>query len=112
MPLKTLSPTAEFNVDAGVEYETVAASVTAQVLGPTGATGDYLGGLLIIPTTTSPGSVTILDGATAIVVFNGGASSIGSLIPFAVPLGLVSLLGAWSITTGANVAVLAMGNFT
>jgi hypothetical protein len=39
------------------EYETVAASSHDQVLGPTGATGDYLAGVLIVPATTSPGAV-------------------------------------------------------
>ena len=41
------------------EYETVAASQTAQVLGATGATGYYLAGLLVVPATTSPGVVTM-----------------------------------------------------
>jgi hypothetical protein len=38
-------------------YETVAASQTAQVLGGSGATGDYISHLLVIPATTSPGNV-------------------------------------------------------
>ena len=41
---------------SNAEYETVAASQTDQVLGATGATGDYLGDLLIVPATTSPGA--------------------------------------------------------
>lgn len=51
----------------GNEYKTVAASVTDQTLGATGAIGDYLGGLLIIPATTSPGAVSIKEtGGSAI----------------------------------------------
>jgi hypothetical protein len=97
---------------AGVEYETVAAGQTAQTLGATGATGDYLTGLLVIPATTSPGNVLVLDNATSITVFAGGASSISSLIPFVVPFGALSVSGAWKVTTGANVSVVAFGNFT
>jgi hypothetical protein len=94
------------------EYETVAASQTAQVLGPTGATGDYLSGLLVIPATTSPGNVLLLDNATSITVFAGGASSVLSLIPFFIPIGAKSVSGAWKVTTGANVSVVGVGQFT
>jgi len=99
--------------DAGAgEYETVAASATAQVLGSTGAIGDYIAGILVIPATTSPGAVTLLDNNTSIPVFVGGASSVGSLIPFFIPLGIKSVSGAFKITTGTNVSVMAVGNFT
>ena len=46
-------------ISGGAEYETVAASQTAQVLGATGATGDYIAGVLVIPATTTPGVVTL-----------------------------------------------------
>jgi hypothetical protein len=94
------------------DYETVAASQTAQVLGATGASGDLLVGLLIVPATTSPGNVIILDNATSITVFAGGASSLTELKPLWVPLGAKSVSGAWKITTGANVSVIAVGAFT
>lgn len=96
----------------GAEYATVAAKQTDQVLGATGATGDYLAGLLVIPATTTPGVVTLLDNATSIPVFVGGASSIVSLSPFYIPINAKSVSGAWKVTTGANVSVLAVGNFT
>jgi hypothetical protein len=110
----TLDPTSagiDNNVNAG-EYETVAASQTAQVLGATGATGDYVSGLLVVPATTSPGNVLLLDNATSITVFTGGASSVSNLVPFFIPLGMVSVSGAWKVTTGANVSVIGVGNFT
>lgn len=98
---------------SGSEYETVAASQTTQALGATGASGDRLEGLLIIPATTSPGAVAIKDGSnTAITVFTGGASSVSNLVPFPVGLGLISTSGAWQVTTGSNVSVIAVGNFT
>lgn len=96
----------------GSDYETVAASQTAQVLGPTGATGDYLNGLLVIPATTSPGNVLLLDNATSITVFAGGASSVSNLIPFYIPILAKSVSGAWKVTTGLNVSVVASGDFT
>lgn len=99
------------NIGAG-EYETVAASQTAQVLGATGAAGDYIAGLLVVPATTSPGNVLLLDGATSITVFAGGASSVSNLVPFFIPLGMVSVSGAWKVTTGADVSVIGIGNFT
>lgn len=99
-------------VTAKAQYETVAASQTAQPLGSTGATGDYLSGLLIVPATTSPGAVALLDNVTSISVFTGGASSVGSLVPFFIPIGANSASGAWKVTTGADVSVIAIGNFT
>ena len=97
---------------AKYDYETVAASQTAQALGPNGAAGDQIQGLLIVPATTSPGAVTLIDGATAITLFPGGASSVSSLAPFFAPLGCKSQNGAWKVTTGANVSVIAVGRFT
>lgn len=94
------------------DYETVAASQTNQVLGGTGAAGDYLAGILVVPATTSPGLIQIADGGgSAITVFAGGANSVGSLAPFAIPVGAISKNGAWKVTTGANVSVIAVGSF-
>ena len=94
------------------QYETVAASQTAQVIGATGATGDYISHLVIVPATTSPGNVLLLDNATSITIFAGGASSVSNLAPFVVYLGMTSVSGAWKVTTGANVSVIAVGTFT
>lgn len=99
-------------VAIGKDYSTVAASQTAQVLGATGATGDYLTGILVIPATTSPGAISLLDNATSITVFTGGASSVSNLVPFTIPVGAASKNGAWKITTGANVSCIAVGKFT
>ncbi len=103
--------TALNNFGAG-EYETVAASQTAQVLGATGGAGDYISGILVIPATTSPGNVLLLDNATSITVFAGGASSVSNLVPFFIPLGMISVSGAWKLTTGSNVSCIGIGNFT
>jgi hypothetical protein len=68
--------------------------------------------LIIIPATVSPGSVVLIDNATSTTVFAGGASSVVTLVPFVVPLDAISIGGSWSITTGANVSVIAVGNFS
>lgn len=99
-------------VQGAAEYETVAASQTAQVIGATGAAGDLISHILVIPATTSPGNVLLLDNATSITVFTGGASSVGDLIPFIIPLNMKSVSGAWKITTGSNVSCVAVGEFT
>jgi hypothetical protein len=97
---------------AQTDYETVAASQTDQMLGATGAIGDYLAGLLVIPATTSPGAVSIEDGSTNITVFTGGADSVSNLVPFFIPLGIKSVSGGWEITTGSSVSVIGVGDFT
>lgn len=97
------------------DYETVAASQTGQALGATGAAGDFLAGLLVVPATTSPGNVEVGDGVTSpatFTAFEGGSSSVSNLVPFFVPLGAKSTAGAWKVTTGANVSVVAFGKFT
>lgn len=103
------------NFGAG-EYEPVAASATDQILGATGAVGDYLAGVLIVPATTSPGAVSVKDGnGSAITIFTGGASSVSNLVPFFVPLGLKAINATtpgWKVTTGTNVSALGTGNFT
>jgi hypothetical protein len=90
-------------------YETVAASQTGQVLGLVGAVGDVIQRLIIRPATTSPGLVTILDGSTSIPIMVAGTTTIA---PIVVELGMYSVSGAWSVTTGTNVSVIAVGTFT
>lgn len=96
----------------------VAASATDQVCGTDGGTtggaiGDWLSHVTIVPTSTSPGAVSIKDGSgSAITIFDGGASSLSNLAPFTVALGATSKSGAWSITTGANVKARAFGEFS
>lgn len=92
------------------EYETVAASQTGQVLGATGAAGDYLAHLILVVSTAATAATTILDGATSIAIFpNSPGGGIGTYV---IPVNLVSVSGAWSVTTGAGVAVIAVGLFT
>lgn len=101
------------NADQYTQYETVAASQTAQILGTTGAVGDYLAGVLCFPGAAGCGVVTILDNATTLGTFAGGGTiALPSLVPFMIPVGIVSASGAWKITTGANITVVGIGKFT
>lgn len=95
---------------AGWQYETIAASQTAQVLGVAGKIGDQLVGLLIIPATTGAGTISILDNATSITVFVSG--TLADLTPIYLPLNILSVSGAWKVTTGANVSAVAIGRFS
>lgn len=93
-------------------YETVAAGQTAQVLGVTGGTGDFLERLIIIPAVVACGVVTLLDGGTSIPVFvGGGTTALVDCKPFVVEIRTKSVSGAWKVTTGANVSVIAVGDF-
>lgn len=95
------------------QYETVAASQTAQVLGLNGAIGDRIIRLVIIPATVAGGIVTLLDGSTSIPIYVGGATTaLTEVKPITVELGMCSVSGAWKVTTGANISVIAVGDFT
>lgn len=91
-------------------YEAVAASQTDQVMGATGAIGDVLAGFWLIPGTTSPGAVTVKDGATVILPYP--AITLTDLTPKFIPLGYRATGAGWKITTGPNVSVVAFGRFT
>src|SRR6478736_10416798 len=75
----TLGPQTPANslsvIEAGLQYETVAAGQTAQVLGGTGATGDYTSHVVFQPTTLAAGTCTIIDNATVVYTFTTGTLS-------------------------------------
>lgn len=95
-------------------YVSVAASQTDSVIqSSAGAAGDYLEGVLVIPATTAAGVVTIKDNATTLISYaGGGTTALLTLTPFFIPVGAVSRSGAWKVTTGANVSILAIGKFS
>lgn len=104
------APASSGGVSISGGYEAVAASQTAQVLGSTGAIGDYLARLIIFPATTAPGAVTLLDNATTVFAYAGGSAA--TVEPITIDLGIDSVSGAFKITTGASVSALAIGTFT
>jgi hypothetical protein len=99
-----------FRLESQWEYETVAASQTAQVLGGVGAAGDLLHALVCVVSTAATAATSILDNATSIAVFpNSPGGGIGT---YTIPLDIVSTGGAWKVTTGAGVACIAIGRFS
>jgi hypothetical protein len=107
--------TADYPIFANsTQYQAIVASQSNAALGPGGgAAGDYLSHLTIVPASTSPGAVSIADGGgSTITVFSGGAASLSALVPFTVAIGAKSTGGAWKVTTGALVGVVACGQFT
>jgi hypothetical protein len=89
-------------------YETVAASQTAQVLGGTGAVGDYLHRLVVTVNTAATGTVSVLDGSTAVMAVPAN-TPIGV---YSVEVNAASASGPWKVTTGAGAEVMAVGFFT
>jgi hypothetical protein len=93
------------------QYEHVAASQTLQTLGGTGAAGDYIHRLVCTVTTAATASVVIKDGSgsTHTVLPNSPGGGIGN---YNIEMNAVSRNGAWQVTTGAGVEVLAIGVFS
>lgn len=95
------------------EYELVAASQTDQIMGTTGAIGDTIDGILVIPTTTAVGAISIEDGGTNTPVYAGGTVG-ADLKPFFIPLFGIKATTAtgWEITSGGNESLIVFGQFT
>lgn len=89
------------------QYEFVPANATSQVLGGTGATGDYIHRLVISVNTALTGTVTLADTASTIPVTTA-STPIGV---YSVEFNAASSNGAWKVTTGAGATVLAVGIF-
>ena len=89
-------------------YEAVAASQTDQVLGGTGAVGDYVHRLLVAVATAATSTVTLKDGANTVLSIPAN-TPIGV---YSVEVNAVSRTGAWSVTTGAGVTVVGVGVFS
>lgn len=94
-------------------YQVVAANQNPAPLGAAGALGDILSRLIITPLTHDPGTVQIKDGnGAALTVFQGGNLSSPNFEPISITLGMKSLVGGWSLITGANISVIVVGQFT
>ena len=91
-------------------YETVAASQTAQVLGGTGAKGDYLHRLIISVNTVATATVTVLDGSTSIPLLTGSATLVPGV--YSVEMNMAAATGPWKVTTGAGATVIGVGIFS
>ena len=110
-PVGVRAPAAsQSGVASGLEYETVAAGQTAQVMGATGAVGDYLSHVNFHPAAVGAGTCQVLDGA--IVVWSYTAGTLSDLRPIVAPINAISVSGAWKVTTGANMTATGFGDFT
>ena len=96
------------------QYEHVAASASAQVLGTNGAIGDYIHRLVITVATAATSLVQVVDGTgTGILTHTILPNNVGQGVGvYNVELNAVSQNGAWKITTGAGAEVMAIGIFT
>lgn len=103
-------------VPGGNDYVDVPASqsnipITRSSGSAGGQVGDYISHVLIIPEAVGAGTVSLQDGTEAAVnIFVTG--TLPSLVPFPVPVQHQSRSGGWKITTGANVHVRVVGNFS
>jgi len=95
-------------VEERFAYHHVEPSQTAEILGTTGAAGDFLH--TITWRNTGNGQITIIDGSTNVLAVAG----IGT--PASVQTGTYIIdavcTTAWKITTGSGCEVLATGRFT
>ena len=83
----------------------------AAIQNTTGAAGDYLESVLCIVATAATSQVSIKDGSgTARVIFPANVG--GGVGSYPVPIGAVSKLGAWQISTQAGVTAIVTGKFT
>ena len=92
-------------------YETVAASQSDQVLGNTGAAGDFLDTITLVVATAATAATSIKDGGgNSISIFpNSPGGGIGT---YCIPIKFRSQAGPIKVTTGAGVSAICTGNFT
>lgn len=117
MALAFLFSTASFAMSSEMprtDYKIIAASQTNSALGGNSAAGDIIERLIIVPETTGAGTVAIRDGTGNAAAYNSNvfvAGTLSDLHTIEINLGARSVSGDWSVTTGANVHVIAVGRF-
>jgi hypothetical protein len=104
-PRKNLEPVSV----GGTGYESVLGGATDQALGAAGLSGDHLARLVVTVTTSATAAVDIQDGAGTAINIVPANTPIGV---YTIELGIDSASGGWSVTTGAGVTVLAVGDFS
>lgn len=109
---------------SGLTTKKVSASTTAQKLGTTGAAGDLIDYILLVPTAETPGTVYLYDanptGTEGVdylkyTLYAGVPATPAKIIDLSPirlsNLELISTLGPWYVTTGANIEVILLGRF-
>ena len=96
-------------IPSGVTYTLVPATQTKKVLtgGKGGAKGDYLKALQVNVDTLGD-TVVLYDGNTAINIVDA-TTPVGL---YFLPMGIMSVSGAWSVTTTGTATAIGMGDFT
>lgn len=110
--LKTLSDGTVLDRSADTHYETVAASQTDQIMGATGAVGDYLKRVIISVNTAATGTVSIKDGNGAAIALTAANTPIGVYTVDVGALTVNATTPGWKITTGAGATAIGIGRFT
>ena len=96
------------------DYETVAASQSAQILGPVGRVGDVLSRLIITVATAATAAVSIKDGDGAAIAIlpDSPGGGVGVYVVEVNARCVRATTPGWKVTTGAGSTVLAVGRFT
>jgi len=99
------------------DYETVAAGVSDQTLGPVGKVGDILERLIITVNTALTAAVSIRDGDPAgppliPILPNSPGGGVGVYVVEIGALAKNATNPGWKVTTGAGSTVLAVGRFS
>ena len=96
------------------QYEHVPVSASAQVLGGTGAVGDYLHRLICTVTTAATGNVVLVDGTGVGILTHTVLPALAGtgINVYNIEVNAASTTGAWKVTTGAGVEVMAVGIFS
>ena len=94
------------------QYKTVAASQTDAALGAgNGQKGDFLESVICVVATAATAATSIKDGSGSAIsiLANSPGSGVGTYV---IPINAFSTSGAWKVTTGAGVSVIAVGRFS
>lgn len=93
-------------------YETVAAGQASQILGNTGAVGDYLERLIVSVSAAATGTVDLIDGNGAAIPITAANTPIGVYVVELRIRARNPTTPGWKVTTGAGATVIGIGQFT
>lgn len=92
-------------------HEEVAAGASDQVLGGTGAAGDFLDTITCVVATAATSAVSIKDGGGSAISVLPAAVGAG-IGTYCIPIKFRSQAGPIKVTCGAGVSAICTGNFT
>lgn len=101
-----------FTRESRGDYEAVAASQTDQILGATGAAGDWIQRVIVTVGTSATGTSSLTDGNGTTMPLTAANTPIGV---YTIELGMKArnaTTPGWKITTGAGATAVGVGDFT